>query len=76
MTILEFVCLREGFTPAELGLPDSVRDGAGNQPLAGISDRIQPPLYSAVFSGTTPYRSDLYYIRKANGRTRVKGATA
>ena len=34
MNILEFTCLRAGFTPKELGLPDSVLEGAGNQVLS------------------------------------------
>jgi hypothetical protein len=34
MNILEFTCLRAGFTPKELGLDDSVLEGAGNQPLS------------------------------------------
>jgi hypothetical protein len=74
MTILDFTCLREGYTPAELRLPDSVLDGAGKKPLEGISERIVPPLYSAVFSGSTPYteRKSAYYrerYRKAKGAT-------
>jgi hypothetical protein len=30
MNILDFACLRAGYTPAQLGLPDSVLDNAGN----------------------------------------------
>jgi len=51
MNILEFTCLREGFTPSELGLPDSVLDGAGNQPLSIRCefDHNAPPLYRVNF---------------------------
>jgi hypothetical protein len=54
MNILQFVCLRAGFTPAELGLPDSVLEGAGNQPLEGVSERLNAPLYRATFWDPSP----------------------
>ena len=43
MTVLELALLRGGFTPEELGLPDSVLDGAGNQPLSLRADLPQLP---------------------------------
>lgn len=53
MNILEFACLRGGFTPAELGLPDDVLQNAGARPLEGIMERLSEPLYCAVFSGSS-----------------------
>ena len=73
MNILDFVCLREGFTPEELGLPDSVREGAGSHPLAGVREKLSRPMYYAVFNDGSPYDPDRYRARK-NGR--VKGAIA
>ena len=74
MTIIEFALLRAGYTPAELNLPDSVLDGAGSRPIEGVSQKIEPPLYQAVFSGHSPYSPEkrAYYrerYRKAKGAT-------
>jgi hypothetical protein len=48
MTVLELALLRGGFTPEELGLPDSVLDGAGNQPLSLRADLPQLPKQKQV----------------------------
>lgn len=45
MKFLDFALLRGGFTPAELGLPDSVLDGAGTKPLS-----VEIPLYKPLYT--------------------------
>jgi hypothetical protein len=72
MNILEFTCLRNGYTPAQLGLPNSVRDNARNQPLEGVHQKVQKRMYRAAFSGGL-YNADRYRARK---RDKAKGATA
>ncbi len=71
MTILEFTCLREGFTPSQLGLPDSVLEGAGSKPIEGVRETLQDRMYRAAFSGGI-YNADRYRARKQ----RAKGVTA
>jgi len=76
MTILEFVCLRAGYAPAQLGLPDSVIEGAGSGPIEGVSERILPPLYRAAFFMPSADAEERRRQYDRNRRAKAKGATA
>jgi hypothetical protein len=79
MTILDFTCLRAGFTPSQLGLPDSVLEGAGNQPLSiKIElDHNLPPLYRVNFqprSDHPPLGASRLHSRSMHGMAVGRGA--
>jgi hypothetical protein len=74
MNILEFTCLREGFTPSQLGLPDSVLDCGGNQPIEGICIEVRQRKPRNRFVEPDLERARAlnrayYAARKANGAT-------
>ena len=74
MTILEFTCLREGFTPSQLGLPDSVLEGAGKKPLEDVRESVT--LYRTAYeAGAEKNKSARarYHARKS---VQARGATA
>ena len=56
MTILEFACLRGGFTPAELGLPPDELRNARSRPLKRIKQRYDSPLYRCAFNKGPAYQ--------------------
>ena len=56
INILEFACLRGGFTPAELGLPEEVLRNARSRPLKGIKLRYDSPLYRCAFNEGPAYQ--------------------
>lgn len=65
MTILEFLLLRGGFTPRQVGLPDQVLESAGSKPISIRAELPRVRMGKAHGDFTFPnYSGRSYHARR------------